>query len=302
MNELTEIAGGKKLQDLNLRKHEGKWDLRGRSLAAPSVARNVAHDLGDFAVVEGLTEYRGLKLECADFSGSQLKHLRLHNSIFTDCCFDGCNCQDWRVWESSFTRCTFRKTDLRGSSLGAVDKASRRRNVFTNVDFAETDLRDTAYTSAEFLGCVFKNAKLVKVDFQGSVFADCIFEGRLREVLFYDRGFEGKDLTPNEMLHVDCRHADFDYVEFRRLNLETIRFPEGDDYIQSDVFPTVLAAFIAELKKRNDAPSRMLAAGLANKTKWLGPQQHRGVFSKKHILSVGGQQNLELLLEITNRH
>ena len=163
-------------------------------------------------------------------------------------------------------------------------------------------LRETAYTSAEFLGCVFRNAKLVKVDFPGSVFEDCTFEGQLREVLFYDRGFDGKDLPPNEMLRVDCKHAEFDYVEFRRLNLETIRFPEGDDCIHSDVFPILLAAFVGELKKKNDTPSRMLAAGLGNKQKWLGPNQHRGVFGKKHILLVGGQQNLDLLLEIINRH
>ena len=290
------IAAGKGLEDLDLPKHGGRIDLRGIVLPVPSVTRTVSAVAGQFAVAQGFTERRDTRWNSVDFSGSHLRHLRLFGCEIVDCVFDECNCRDWRMWDTSFRNCTFQRADLRDSALGAVQ---RRRNAFVDVDFSGADLSGTMYTSAEFTRCLFKNAKLKKIDFQGSVFVDCVFEGALEEVLFYDPGFDGKRLPPNELLRTDFSRASFRYVEFRRLNLETVRFPEDQEHVVFERdFPSILDRLVTALKGKDDVPSRKLAAILGHKQKWLGSTQQRGVLSMKDIFSAGGQQGIDLVLKV----
>jgi hypothetical protein len=198
------------------------------------------------------------------------------------------------MWDTSFQRCTFRGADLRSSSLGAV---RHKRNNFSEVDFSGADLTRTAYVSADFERCVFGDIK--NVDFQGSLFVDCVFKGELQEVLFYDLGFNGKNLDPNELLRADFSKAKFKYVEFRRLNLETVQFPQDEEHIvfESD-FPRILEALYSVFQGRDDIPSRRLAATLGHELKWLGPKQRRGVLSKGDLLNSGGQEGLNEALRI----
>jgi uncharacterized protein YjbI with pentapeptide repeats len=301
MNELKyevweHLVGGKEIQRLDLPMYRGRIDLRGLVLQEPSTERTIKATAGQFEIVSGLTVLRGIRWENIDFSGSNLQSLRFHDCSVRNCVFDDCSCRDWRMWRSEFVECTFRRSDLRESALGAVDNG--KRNVFTRVDFTEADLRKTAYTSAEFSGCTFKETNLKGVDFQGSVFSDCRFEGELDGVLFYDLGFNGKSLSPNEMLRTDFSHARFRFVEFRRLNLATVRLPENDDHLVFEDFPRALEVLLAALKGKHDLQSRKLAAILGNMKKWLGPKQRRGVLSKRDILNTGGPQALERVLEL----
>ena len=277
-----------------LRKIEGRTDLRRIVSPDPTLGKTVETSVGGLTLLHGLTEFSQIRWEGIDFSDSRLNSLRFHDSVISNCMFNECSCEDWRIWSTSFKNCSFRDADLRGASLGAVDGGKRNR--FEDILFEKTDLRDTSYTSTEFIRCVFRNAKLNKVDFQGSVFTDCVFEGELREVIFYDRGFNGKDLPPNEMLRVDFSKAHFRYVEFRRLNLETVEFPESDEHIIIDDFPKVLDGMLSALRPRNDDASKRLGSHLAFKKKWLGPNQRRGVLVKKDILAASGQEGLDFVL------
>jgi uncharacterized protein YjbI with pentapeptide repeats len=288
------LSSAKPIHELALPKYGGRIDLRRLSVAKPEIQRTISTAPGQFAVVSGLTECRKAKWESLDFSGSQLAHLRFVDCEIVDCVFDECDCQDWRMWDTSFQRCTFRGADLRSSSLGAV---RHKRNNFSEVDFSGADLTRTAYVSADFERCVFENIE--KVDFQGSLFVDCVFKGELQEVLFYDLGFNGKDLEPNELLRADFSKAKFKYVEFRRLSLETVRFPQDEEHIivEKD-FPHVLEALHSTFRDRDDIPSRRLTAILAHELKWLGPKQRRGVLSKGDLLNSGGQEGLNEALRI----
>ena len=87
-----------------------------------------------------------------------------------------------------------------------------RRNTYVGVDFTEADLRGTAYVAAAFERCLFRKTKLLKVNFGTSTFADCRFEGQLREVIFwrsnlFARGFPEDAFPPNEMVNVDFSRA-----------------------------------------------------------------------------------------------
>lgn len=95
----------------------------------------------------------------------------------------------------------------------------------------ETDLRQTPYAAALFVDCKFRNAKLIKLDLQGTSFADCVSEGELEDVLFYRRIFKGEALPFNEMANVDCSRAKLRFVEFRGLDLDTVKFPADDEHV-----------------------------------------------------------------------
>jgi len=296
----NDLASGKQIDLSVAPKHEGSLDLRGVVVNEPRRERTIRHAAGEFEILSGLTKLKGIRWKNIDFTGSHLSSLRFNDCALADCRFDDCTCHDWRMWETSFTNCSFCQADLRDSAFGAV--IGERRNIFRDVDFTEADMRGTMYTSAEFSRCIFRNTKLVKVDFQGSVFADCVFEGELDEVLFYDKGFNAKHLSANELLRTDFSRAWFRYVEFRRLNLETVHFPQDDGHIRVDNFPQVISAILSNLKGKEDLSSRKLAAIIGHKQKWLGPEQRRGVLSKRDILSAGGQEGLDMILRLIEPH
>ncbi len=223
------LIAGEQIQRSEAKTQNGRLDFRGLVLPDVSLTRAVSSGSSRFALAVGLIKLQGLVWDGIDLTGSSLEHLRFYDCEIVNCLFDHSNCCDWRMWRTSFRNCSFRCADLRDAALGAV--LSGKRNVFSDVDFSEANLSGTGHTSAEFSRCLFINTKLKKVDFQGSVFTDCIFEGELDEVLFYDLGFNAKDLSPNELLRTDFGKAKFRHVEFRHLDLDTVRLPVSDDHI-----------------------------------------------------------------------
>jgi uncharacterized protein YjbI with pentapeptide repeats len=191
-------------------------DLRQIASPDPNHVGGMDSSLGRFAILQGLTEFRNVRWDGIDSTGSRLNSLRFFDSEVTNCVFVRCSCRDLRLWRTSFKKCFFRGTDLRGSSLGAVLEG--RRNSFEDLIFERANLRDTSFNSAEFTPCIFKDNKLKKIDFRGSIFVDCVFEGKLEEVIFSDRGIDAaKDFSPNLMTRVDFSNAELRWVEFRRL-------------------------------------------------------------------------------------
>lgn len=287
------LVQGKPLVGLGLALKDGRVDLRGLLAPEPSVARTFRTPGADVAVLEGTTEVRGAVWKALDLSGSRLNGVRFFDCIIENCVFDGCSCKDWRLWSTKVSDSTFRSADLRESALGGVQDS--RRNTFRKIDFTGTDLRQTAYVSAEFVECSFKNARLDKVDFHGSTFADCRFEGELHEVLFYRTGFRGDAFPPNEMIGVDFSCAELRWVEFRGLNLESVRFPQDDNHIILDDYPAALDRLLGALKGREDLASRKMVAVFANDRKWAG---RRGILNKNDLLEIGGEDALNSVLTI----
>jgi uncharacterized protein YjbI with pentapeptide repeats len=293
------LAQGKPVDDLKLDFRGGRIDLSGLRVAEPTPGKRfliqIAGLTEEVTLLKDLTLVRGVNWSGLDFSRARLDYVRIIDSSIQDCVFDQCSFKDGGLWGTTISNSSFRGADLRGSALGPLEK--RRRNVFREVDFTETDLRQTAYTSAEFVRCLFKNANLTKVDFEGSAFTDCVFEGELREVVFNRHGFEAEDLPPNKMEGVDFSLARLRYVEFRGLDLDKVRFPEDEDHIVIDDYPGTLDRILAVLRGRTDTDSRVLAAGVAVERKWLSPNRKRGVLNKKDILEAGGEEGLKTVLQ-----
>jgi len=288
------IIRGKPLDDLGLGNRDGRIDLTGLLAPKPTVIRTFQTPVANVSELGGLTILNHITWKSLDFSGSKLKGLRFHSCKIIDCVFDECDCQDWRIWGTTVSDTSFRSADLRTSALGGIENG--KINEFQKIDFIRADLRQTAYVSARFVDCLFKNTRLNKVNFQGSAFTDCSFEGELEEVCFNRNAFRGEALPPNEMLRVDFTRARLRSVEFRGLDLKEVSYPNDPDHIVLNEYPQTLDRILEALRDRADMASRMLAADLGVCRKWAGPQQVRGVLNKKDLLETGGEEGLRTVL------
>lgn len=296
------IVTGESLERIGLPVWNGRVDLRGLVVPAPERS-GVAARLNAFEVTRltGLTELRGITLRHLDFSAATLKFLRFFDCRIEDCLFDGADCEDWRLWGTTVISSSFRATKLRKSVLGGVVDGSR--DVYRDVDFSAADFRQTTYESAEFTACNFACARLEKIDFRSSTFANCTFEGELREVLFYGPGSAPERFTPNEMSSVDFRRANLRWVEFRRLDLTTVLLPDDERHVILEPYIPLLERILDVLRTRDDVSARRLSAVFTSRRKWAGPRQLRGVINRDDLLEAcgGDLRTLAWFLDLLNR-
>lgn len=292
----TQLVAGRPLDGLGLALKGGRFDVSGLVAKAPSVGARLDVPYAEVNVLDSLTVMRGVTWRGLDFSGSDLRQLRLIDCRIEDCVFDSSNCQGWRMWKTLIHSCTFRGTDFRHAALGGL--LENHRNTFRDVAFVKTDLRETAIPAAEFIGCRFENSRLRRLDFGTSSFVDCSFRGELNEVVFNRVGWMGESLPPNEMLRVDMSQTQLRMVEFRGLSLESVALPVDEDHIVLDDFPEILDQIIEMLRARNDLTSRGLAEYFGVFRKWAG---RRGVINKRDIALLSGQQALADVMTVIER-
>jgi len=276
----------------------GRIDLRGLCGPDPSVIRQFEIDNKGIKASEGFVELRGVNLKGINFSNCRLDSLRFYDSTIEDCSFDSGRCQDWRLWRTTVLNTSFRNTDLRNSALGAVNRTETKRNSFRSVDFTNADLRKTVYVSADMIDCVFAQTNLAKIDFQGTIFKDCVFSGLLNEVIFCQRAFQGQRFPPNEMLGVDLREATLRHVEFRNLDMNDVKWPESNQHIVLSNYKACLSKMLDSLRDCKDEASRRVQAILRMKLKWAGQNQRQGVLSKLDLLEQGSPDVVTRLLSL----
>lgn len=290
------LIQGKPLDGLALAAKEGRIDLGGLELPEPSILRRFQVRGVAMAEIDPGAVIHGAKWRNLDFSGSKLNGLRLFGCELNNCRFDRCQLQDLRVWATTFTDCSFKGANLKKSALGGVQNG--KRNIYSGVDFSGADLRETAYKAAAFERCVFRDAKLVKIDFQTSTFTDCVFEGELRDVLFYRRGFEGEAFPSNEMINVDLSRAKLHDVSFRGLALDRVRLPEDAEHIVIKNVPATLDKLIAALKQQGDTLAKQLTAFLNIDRKWIVPNQAQAVINVQDLAETLGDAGVNRLREL----
>lgn len=293
---LIRLASGRSIEGLGLGERNGRVNLNGLTVPQPTAIKPLLLAFADVVSVQGLIEIRGRVLRSMDFTGGRLDSLRFFDSSMSDCIFDECRCRDWRAWGTTFEGCRFREADLREAALGGV--IGGKVNIFRNVAFIETDFRQTAFSAAQFVGCAFENCNLTKVNFGGSSFTDCVFEGELREVCFNRTAFGYESLKPNEMAGVDFSRAVLRMTEFRCLNMENVRFPADNGHIIVDDYPATLDNLIQVFESRTDMGSKGLVVDLTMLRKWAGSKQRRGVLNKKDLIEFGGEERTAELLKL----
>ena len=293
------LLDGRPLDGLGLPTVDGRIDLRGLRAPEPIVAREITTPVRA-QVMKNLVEVRGATWRGLDFSGSQLEHLRIFDSVIEDCVFDDASCRDVRVWGTTVSNSRFCNTDLHDCALGGLDQ-QRRWNSYRYVDFTRADLRGSAWMSAEMTDCTFADTDLSKVEFNGTRFTRCTFAGLLRETIFYRHAFRGEDLPANEMRDVDFSGAKLRWVEFRKLDLDTVRLPEDDEHVVIEEYPAALDRAIGVLRERTDTASRRLVSTVEFHRKWLGANQRRGLFNKLDLLEYHDAAAVDELVALLGR-
>jgi uncharacterized protein YjbI with pentapeptide repeats len=289
------LGAGKALDGLGLPTVDGRFDLNGLSAPQPTVAREYQVSRAYAKELTGLVVLRGVTWRRMDFSKAKLDSLRFFDCGIDDCRFDGARCRDWRMWGTRISNTTFRSTDLRDTALGGIGEDGSR-NSFHGVDFANADLRGTTFKSASMVGCTFAN--LSGVDFGGTVFVDCAFEGEIHDVLFYRHAFRGEDYPPNEMKGVDFSRATLRHVGFRGLDMDAVRWPADDQHIIVSDYPAALDRVLGALGKRSDELSRRLGVLVSHNRKWAGPNQREGIINKADWTQVGGEEMVSEFLRL----
>jgi uncharacterized protein YjbI with pentapeptide repeats len=288
---IDRLRSGRALDDLPLERHDGRLDLRGFVLPQPT--RSNRRQVGRYFVqdLDELLELSERTLERIDFAGAVLDHLRFFECRIDDCVFDRARLRDLRLWATDVSDTSFRGADLRSSALGPWYEG--RGNVYTGCDFSRANLHDAGCSAAEFVDCVFEEMRLRGMDFQSSGFVRCRFTGELREVLFYDHGFETGKPTPNEMRDVDFSDAELRWVEFRGLDLSEVKLPQGPNHLIVDHYPCVLRRGLEELASDRSPLARQLRVTLEAEAEWTPPTRRFGVLNRCDWEETGGEELAE---------
>lgn len=293
---LVRLSEGRSLDDLGIGKRDGRLDIRGLRSAARPDAHRYHLPFADVRVLTDTLILRGRSLRSLDFTGSKIENLRIFDCDIEDCIFDECNFKDLRTWSSRFRDCSFQRAKLGRAVLGGVENGVVPK--YRNVDFSGADMKKSSYTAAVFEECCFRNAHLVAIDFQSSVFIKCLFVGELRDVSFHRHGSQGEHFPPNEMKDVDLSQARFRNVEFRRIDMRQARLPvDGDHLIMHDAASS-LDNVIDAMAKSSDLASRQLHAYFSVYRKWLPSGKVQGVISLLDIQEIGGESAVQRIQEL----
>jgi uncharacterized protein YjbI with pentapeptide repeats len=247
------LKDGRGVEGLGFGEHEGRTDLRGLVLEG----RTRAPDYGRHASAE---------LRSIDFSGSDLGELWLNEYHVVDCLFEGVRFNDegFGFWDGLMEDCSFRGSDLTGSSFGD-DKT--RGLLVRRVDFSYARLRRT-WLYGRLEDCEFAHADLSHAMFH----ADLVrghFAGDVIEAEFYGPTFN----PTGSLVDVDFSQAVFSWVSIDRLELDRVTFPKAPGHLVVDSWPAVLKRIAEIYAQRGNKPPWWVEHYPTR----LGPNQQTGL-------------------------
>lgn len=239
------LATGDALDGLGLTKVDGRWNLG--SIGPPP------HPWGR---KDDLPTFRRVSLRGLDFSGTRLENFRFFDSVVDDCVFDGAKLLDWRMWSTSISRSSFRNSVIEGG-MGGNDKLP---NKWVSVDFSGANLRNTAHYMESYVDCDFGDAKLRRVDFEGSRHTRSRFAGLLDDCEFraLPKGVK-RGRGQNTMEGVDFGLATVRFTGFHKLDLSSCVLPISSDHLKFDDCG-LFAVRVLEAIPRSGKPHLVLSA------------------------------------------
>jgi uncharacterized protein YjbI with pentapeptide repeats len=226
------------LKDL-LGKEGARYDFRGFIFGGCQTnrMRGEVHHSGQKLAAMEISPYREVMLESFDLTEADLSSSAWVGCEFRNCIFERC-----QIWDSSFYGCTFRDckfidcmishTKLGGSYIMG-------NGAFIGVEMIRGELSNSYFDYPTFKGCSFSCA-IKEIDFRGSQFSDCRFEGKLTYVVFVgacephaDVAFILKQGIPeNHMDGVDFSKARLRGVEFKGVDLTRCKFPDSFLFVE----------------------------------------------------------------------
>lgn len=210
--------------------------------------------------------YQDLVLNNIDFQESSFS-----NTKWTDCVFRGCSFKRCDLYWARFEGCTFERVRfedcwLQNFSFGFPSPKNLGR--FTDVEFIRGVFSRAYFSYPLFERCHFR-CKLDNIDFRGSQFVNCSFEGILDGVGFYGiydsseellKALARRQIPFNPMRNIDFTKATFQAIGIRNgVDLSTCKFPaDGVLYIKDN------AEVFSEVARRIER-------------EWTGEERERGI-------------------------
>jgi uncharacterized protein YjbI with pentapeptide repeats len=225
---LERLGRGEAPESLSLgRTHDGRVDLRGIRLSQPQPGGRFRVRGATFDYVRSKPIFEDLVLDNIDLSGSSLENSYWRNCTFRHVRFDRLHGRGVNFASSNMQSVSFLKADLRNANWG-LDGLDGP--LLIDVEFVETDLRESTYGHPLFRNCRFVRCKLWRVNFSGSRFEECVFEGLIEETIF-----NGKDRDPDPK--VAAIRNPMKNVDFSKAQLRNVSFSRGID-LTSCMFPS----------------------------------------------------------------
>ena len=210
---ISRLVRGKKLDGLPVGRIDGRWDLRGLWLAAPSRIPPAARGRHDSLLI------RRTRLTSVDLSWASLP-FQFERARVTDCVFDGV---DWnlQIEGSRFQSCTFTRAKFQWAAFDYPNSqlqdrsrpVQQPRSRYVRCDFTRTHLdRYSGFGRAVIEDCVFRDTTFPAV-IGPLIGADLIrtrFEGHFRAL---DFGWSGPVReNPPILQDVDVSQAQIDHL------------------------------------------------------------------------------------------
>lgn len=139
----------------------------------------------------------------------------LTNKIFKNCTFEKCDFTYMADHGNLFESCVFDHVDFRYSILG-YDNSKFINCKFIRVRFFKIFHQPT------FENCIFENCYLKNIDFNGSVFNNVTFIGKLENVWF-----RGQLLTPSKQFLIRTLFNEMKNVSFKNASLRMMTYSDN---------------------------------------------------------------------------
>lgn len=222
-----------------LRRHEGRWDIRGLPVSPllGQVRLPAWRRAASFAC--GASALAGTRLLDADLSYANLEGITAGYCTFRNVAFDHATMRHGGMMGSRFLNCSFVGTDLFDARMHQAILG--RENEFAQCVFERTNLGSSMHCAERYTQCTFVSIVGRRLDFVGARFDTCSFRGSLRDVLFQGHCWIKDNLPPgasprfnrmpNRMRQVDFREAELRWVAFNGVDLTTCLFPTDANHL-----------------------------------------------------------------------
>lgn len=215
-------------QDTVRRLWAGKLDHRDAPWDGRKVLRNLIVEKKGliYQNYASKTRWKDIHFDGCSFAPIMFVNAGFSNCLFSDCCMPGVG-----FWKSEITDCMFKHCDLREVAFGGTNGKLWRPNRFSGCTFESCDLRSSSHSLEYFVGCTFRDCDLHNVDFLGSVFRSCAFEGKVEAIFRKRSPYDEGQSDFNFLSGCDFSRADVSYAQFIQLDLDLRAFGENADII-----------------------------------------------------------------------
>jgi uncharacterized protein YjbI with pentapeptide repeats len=217
------------------------------------------------------------------------RYVEFDGAHLVDMDLGGISFDSFRVRESTFERCDFRR--FRSSlTLPSLGIQAPIQTVYRECRFEGADLRRAFVGEARFESCVFDGARIERWSSTHAEFIDCHFAGKVVSCNFFGREpgiFPYVRRTPGREERNEFRGNDFSNVELidtafvGGIDISAQRWPEGANYIRLDRFHERVARARMSVLSWSSESDRKVGLEMLYVRSHYGYQQQQEVFTRR---------------------